>query len=411
MEDNNIFKYRYRVADLDEIIKKRNKGIVSLIPEDMEEEVELRKREIALAVRDEYGEDDISEEETMELIKKHNALLEAQLEKERRNTHADEFITLEISEEEKKQMEELCATAYVRVLPGSVYHMDESEIYDSKERKEIVDRMKKVGNLYYNPDDWRNAMQILIDAWKYSYDHDYPGIPDNLKLNRIHLNRQMPQLMLNYTTIVTDPKMLMGILNGDIKCMDKDEDAFIKHVRPKDNEVKGVHLSEIGGRVMSKQEREYETYLARMGDNNSIMLHANKIRSTIYDRFSLDTLMGKNRSNDKDRNFKDEFGNEVSFDFCVPGSGRKAYNLVHKVKQKTVGDFANDIMHANNNKLTQNISGSLMNDFAKGFNKGQYSRNNQYTTESANPQLNQDAFVVQQEQALLQTMRMFNPNK
>jgi predicted SPOUT superfamily RNA methylase MTH1 len=84
---------------------------------------------------------------------------------------------------------------------------------------------------------------------------------------------------------------------------------------------------------------------------------------------------------------------------------------VHKVKQKTVGDFANDIMHANNNKLTQNISGSLMNDFAKGFNKGQYSRNNQYTTESVNPQLNQDAFVVQQEQALLQTMRMFNPNK
>ena len=52
-----------------------------------------------------------------------------------------------------------------------------------------------------------------------------------------------------------------------------------------------------------------------------------------------------------------------------------------------------------------------MNDFAKGFNKGQYSRHNQYTTESVNPQLNQDAFVVQQEQALLQTMRMFNPNK
>lgn len=409
--EENIFKYKYKTSDLDAVIEKRRKGIVPLIPEDMEAEVELREREIALTIRDEFGDDDISEEETMELVKKHNALLEAQIEKERRNTHADEFITLDISEEEKQQMEELCSVSYVRVLPGSVYHMADEEIYDSKERKEIVDRLKKVGNMYYNPDDWRNAMQILIDAWKYSYDHDYPGIPEQLKANRIHLNRQMPKLMLNYTTIVNDPKMLMGILNGEIKCMDKDEasSALYKHVRPKDSEVKGVRFSEIGGRVLSKVENDYETYLARMGDNNSIMLHANKIRSTIYDRFSIDLLTGKAKKNEK--NFKDEFGNDVSFDFCVPGSGRKAYNLVHKVKEKGVADFANDIMKANNNKLTQNISGSMMNDFAKSFNKTSWNRNNQYTTESADPQLNQDAFVVQQEQALLQTMRMFNPNK
>jgi len=410
MEDNNVFKYRYKVTDLDEIIKKRRKGIVSLIPEDMEEEVALREREIALTIREEFGEDDISEEETMELVKKHNALLEAQIEKERRNTHADEFITLEITEEEKKEMEELCDTAYVRVLPGSVYHMDESEIYDSQERKEILDRMKKVGNMYYNPDDWRNAMLILIDAWKYSYEHDYPGIPEQLKMNRVKLNRQIPKLMINYTTIVEDPKMLMGILTGEIRCMDKDEasNAFVKHERARDADVKGVRFSEIGGRVLTKQESEYETYLARMGDNNSIMLHANKMRNTIYNRFSPDLLLGKGK--EKEKNFKDEFGNEISFDFTVPGSGKKAYNIVHKVKPKGVADLANDIMRANNNKLTQNISGSVMNDFAKAFNKNT-SRNNQYTKVSADPQLNQDQFVIQQEQALLQTMRAFNPNK
>jgi len=410
MEDNNVFKYRYKVTDLDAVIEKRRKGIVSLIPEDMEEEVALREREIALTIREEFGEDDISEEETMELVKKHNALLEAQIEKERRNTHADEFITLEITEEEKKEMEELCDTAYVRVLPGSVYHMDESEIYDSQERKEILDRMKKVGNMYYNPDDWRNAMLILIDAWKYSYEHDYPGIPEQLKMNRVKLNRQIPKLMINYTTIVEDPKMLMGILTGEIRCMDKDEasNAFVKHERVRDADVKGVRFSEIGGRVLTKQESEYETYLARMGDNNSIMLHANKMRNTIYNRFSPDLLLGKGK--EKEKNFKDEFGNEISFDFTVPGSGKKAYNIVHKVKPKGVADLANDIMRANNNKLTQNISGSVMNDFAKAFNKNT-SRNNQYTKVSADPQLNQDQFVIQQEQALLQTMRAFNPNK
>ena len=411
MEDNNVFKYRYKVSDLDAVIEKRRKGILPLIPEDMEEEVALREREIALTIRDEFGDDDFTEEETMELVKKHNALLEAQIEKERRNTHADEFITLEITDEEKKEMEELCNTAYVRVLPGSVYHMDESEIYDSKERREILDRLKKVGNMYYNPDDWRNAMMILIDAWKYSYDHDYPGIPEQLKMNRVKLNRQIPKLMINYTTIVEDPKMLMGILTGDIKCMDKDEEskALVKHVRPNDADVKGVRLSQIGGRVLSKVEREYETYLARMGDNNSIMLHANKMRNTIYNRFSPDLLLGKNK--EKEKNYKDEFGNEVSFDFCVPGSGRKAYNLVHKVKPKGVAELANDIMRANNNKLTQNISGSVMNDFARGFNKNSNIRNNQYSTTSADPQLNQDQFVIAQEQALLQTMRAFNPNK
>ena len=301
MEDNNVFKYRYKVSDLDAVIEKRRKGILPLIPEDMEEEVALREREIALTIRDEFGDDDFTEEETMELVKKHNALLEAQIEKERRNTHADEFITLEITDEEKKAMEELCNTAYVRVLPGSVYHMDESEIYDSKERREILDRLKKVGNMYYNPDDWRNAMMILIDAWKYSYDHDYPGIPEQLKMNRVKLNRQIPKLMINYTTIIEDPKMLMGILTGDIKCMDKDEEskALVKHVRPNDADVKGVRLSQIGGRVLSKVEREYETYLARMGDNNSIMLHANKMRNTIYNRFSPDLLLGKNKEKEK----------------------------------------------------------------------------------------------------------------
>ena len=408
----NIFNYKYRVEDLDEIIKKRKRGIVSVIPEDMEDEVRLREHEHALDIKNEYGEDmdDLSDEETLELIKKHQNLMDAQIEKARRNTHADEFITLDITDEERKHAEELCSASYVRILPNASYHVDEDKIYDSKERREIVERMKKVGNIYYNPDDWRNAMKILIDAWKYSYDHDYPGIPDSIKMNRVKLNRTMPKLMLNYTTIITDENMLKGILNGDIKCMDKDEDSgtFVKYVRPKDSEVEGIRFSTIG-REMGPAELEYETRQARMGDNNSMLLHVNKIKNSIYNRLSIDLLLNKNKK--KEKKFKDEFGNPISFDFTVPGSGRRAYNFVHNVKPKGVGEFANDIMRANNNKLTQNLSGSMMNDFARAFNKNAPNRNNQYSTTSADPQLNQDQFVIAQEQALLQTMRAFNPNK
>lgn len=408
----NIFQYKYDVNELDAIIQKRSKGIVSIIPAAVEEEVKLREKEHALIINNIFEEEDVkealSDEETQKLLKKHKALVEREIEKERRKAHEDEFITIEISEEERNAVRELCATSYVRKLPNSDYHTNESEMYDSIERKSIMKRVNAIGNMYYNVEDWRNAMKTLLEAWKFAKDHDYPGIPENLKEGHIRLNRQMPKLMLGYKTIVTDHEMLRGILNGEIECVDKDQTAYTKKKRPKDSEVEGIPLNKIG-RVMDNIEMEYETQLARMGNNDSMILAANRVRNTVYNRFSADNLLYK--SKDKiNKNRYDENGFIKTFDFTQPGSGKKAWEEVSGKKPPTVTDFAKDIEKANKDGGVVNVlSASVFNDFSHAMRGHNYTFN-KYTTVPVNPQINQDPNVIAQEKALLETMRMYNPS-
>ena len=408
MDDmKNIFNYKYRIEDLNAIVEKRRKGIECMIPQDMMDEVILREKEIALNIKNQIGEDiGLDDEETMELIKRHNSLIEDEIEKERRNIHAEEFITLDITDDERKEMEELCGTSYVRILPNHPYHATDEELYEDKERREIYARMKKIGNMYYNPTDWRNAMITLMDAWKYSYEHDYPGIPDSLKMGHIKLNRQMPKLMLNYSQIINDEKLLMGILNGDVQCkeMNESSDAVVKYKRPKDDEVEGIPFDKVG-RVVSPIESAYESYLARMNVPYSFATMAHQLTNPIYARFSTDKIIPQNK-----KPKLNQFGKPITFDFTQPGMGKKAYKIMHNCTE-TVGDFAKSILEANDNKVTAKLSGSVMNDFAHAFNRNGANQYNNYTTEVANPQLNPSQEVIAQEQALLNMMKQFNPTK
>jgi hypothetical protein len=50
-------KYSYSIEELDEVLRKMEKGIMPLIPEDMMKEVELRRKELHLLANDEDDED------------------------------------------------------------------------------------------------------------------------------------------------------------------------------------------------------------------------------------------------------------------------------------------------------------------------------------------------------------------
>lgn len=411
----NIFQYKYKVEDLDRVIEKKRKGIESMIPEDMMEEVILREKEIMIQIKDELLDEGIgdilSDEETQNLIRKHKNLVDSKLEKERRSAHADEFITLTITQEEMDEMEELCATSYVRKIPNHPYHTSEEEMYDSQERKDIMAQMKNIGNMYYNITDWKNAMTILMKAWQYSKDHDYLGIPDHIKNGRVRLNREMPKLMIGYKTIVTDESMLKAILNGDIECLDKDANVYPKKTRLPSSEVEGIPLNKCG-RIMGDDEFEYESQLARMGNNDSFVLFGNRSINSIYNRFSPDALLGRNANKSRLKNRYDENGYIRTFDFTQPGAGKRIFDEVSGKAQPTMADFAHKIMVANDNKIVGNVlSGSVLNDFATGMSGSTSSRYNKYTTIAANPQLENNPQVHAQEQALLQSMRMFNPNR
>ena len=173
---NEIFQYKYNTDDLDKIIEQENKGIRMMIPGDMRVEVDLRKKELLLEAQNEMNDEELeeflSEENTTEVIKKHKSIIQNKIEQERRNAHVDEYVTLDITDEEKAMMEELCATSYVRELPGVSYHKAESELYDSDERKQILQKVKRIGNVYYTIEDWRNAMMILLEAYDYFTDSE-----------------------------------------------------------------------------------------------------------------------------------------------------------------------------------------------------------------------------------------------
>ena len=116
-------------------------------------------------------------------------------------------------------------------------------------------------------------------------------------------------------TVVHNVKDLVNaILNGEIECVDKDKSTYIKRKRPKDSEVEGISLNKIG-RVMDNREVAYETQLARMGNNDSMILAANKVRNTVYNRFSTDNLLSKSKDKiNKHRYDENGFINKVTIE-------------------------------------------------------------------------------------------------
>ena len=410
---NEIFQYKYNTDDLDKIIEQENKGIRMMIPGDMRVEVDLRKKELLLEAQNEMNDEELeeflSEENTTEVIKKHKSIIQNKIEQERRNAHVDEYITLDITDEEKAMMEELCATSYVRELPGVSYHKAESELYDSDERKQILQKVKRIGNVYYTIEDWRNAMMILLEAYDYFYKNDYKDTPDFVKKGHVIINRQMPTLILNYRTRITDKEMLKEILNGNVRCFDKNEDTGNRRQRAKAEDVKGIPFHKIGRR-MSQDEYDYQSHLARMGNNDSFLLAASRVANTVYNRYSPDALnSNKNKTEKRYTNDKGEF---ITFDFTQPGMGKKMYEFHNRINHTTCTDLASDIMEANEGKITNSLSSSVFQDCFRALaGKPGSSLYNNYTTPAVNPQLNPKSEVIAQEQALLNIMRQYNPSK
>ena len=66
-------KYSYSTEELDEILRKMEKGITPLISDDMMKEVQLRKKEVELLSQ---GGDDDDIEEYLSEVEKHKKLVE-----------------------------------------------------------------------------------------------------------------------------------------------------------------------------------------------------------------------------------------------------------------------------------------------------------------------------------------------
>ena len=78
------------------------------------------------------------------------------------------------TEEQLKKIEYDMSAVYVREDPNSVYNKDTIDVNMSEERREIMQKLSKLRNCYYNQKDYREAIDVIRQAIELSLKNDYP---------------------------------------------------------------------------------------------------------------------------------------------------------------------------------------------------------------------------------------------
>ena len=143
-------KYSYSTEELDEILRKMEKGITPLISDDMMKEVQLRKKEVELLSQ---GGDDDDIEEYLSEVEKHKKLVEYLNDQKHKATKTEAYVYT-MTAEQLKEIEEDMSISYVRENPKSPYNKSASDMKMSEEKREILTKLSKLRNCYYNQKDY-----------------------------------------------------------------------------------------------------------------------------------------------------------------------------------------------------------------------------------------------------------------
>lgn len=210
------YQYSHSVEELDNLIKKIEKGITPLMDEVLRYEVDLRMKE--LLAEEGYEDDALNDS-----LKERAVKLQPKIEKSKRAVTKHDIIVIKLSEEAKAKLREEMSTSIVRTDPESIYNKTDEEIYDSAERRDLYKRLKNLKNAYFNPMEYINAMKTISDAIEYSAEHDYPWMSKEEVISQINEKKivfsfcEVPHFYVNYTQEITDPEILAGIVNGTVQ--------------------------------------------------------------------------------------------------------------------------------------------------------------------------------------------------
>ena len=218
---DNEHQFLYPKKELLDIIQKLNKGITPLIPEDELEEAKLLMRQME-------AEDDEDDDELRAEVEKHKRMV-ALAEKEKHKATKRDAYVYTMTEEQLKKIEYDMSAVYVREDPNSVYNKDTIDVNMSEERREIMQKLSKLRNCYYNQKDYREAIDVIRQAIELSLKNDYPWMTYEEAVKAFNRGEieygfgEVPKIYLNYITPVTDPKIAAQIYSGEIELKDKNE--------------------------------------------------------------------------------------------------------------------------------------------------------------------------------------------
>ena len=416
MPDNEKYVYKYPKDELDKLLEQIHHGIQPLISDDMMMELQIREKEVAMKA---FGDDEGIDIDDPLVMKAHQDEIRKALEKERRRASTNDVMVMTISEEQKALIRQQMSVSIVRPNPNDPYNITDDDLYRNKETREIMEKLKGLKHCYYNQADFTNAMTIIKDAIEFSLGKtghgDYPWMSYQEAKNEFNAGRikfnwcDMPKLIINRITPVTDPEILKGVVDGDVMILnrtDDDEDEVRKLNRKRNAQYKPINFE-----YTIEGENQYNQMVAaHKAGYDTPWSTAIKYKSTSYDPSAMPfaSIFGKNLGNNINKNAP------LLFDWTKEGAGDEYFNLLHG--KKTNSNDITSILNESNGGIINTVVTRNMNDFLKSMqnvngldNSGGYNYNlPNFMQPTENPtRFNEDAAAV--ERSLLASITMNNP--
>lgn len=394
MEQQEESKYIYPVEEIDSYIQQINDGMTPIVNPQLALEIKIRQRELM---------DEIFDEDDPDVIA-HKDALDRHIEAKKREASKKDVMLIKLTPQQRAELEEDMKYSIVRPDPMSAYNKSDEELFNSAEKKRIVQRLSRIRNCYYNPVDYRNAINIIMDAIRYAVDNEYPWLPRKDVIKLVNEGRikftfcNIPKLYLDYRTQVTDPAMLKGIVSGDITIKDAND------IKPVRNKTKSKGINYDIGIITSAEYKEWSKY-HKMGYDTPISPIISNANSSIY-QFSMP--FGNNPWVVGNTEKEPEV---IKFDWMRDGAGEEYFKLIHGDKTDNVTDFINYINEVNDREVSQHVKKNLT-EFMSNLRRirtgddRHYNRDNNHISSS----LQTTPEAVKIEEGILNALRMNNPN-
>lgn len=409
MPDNNKYEYIYPVEELDKYIEQMMNGIQPMLDDQMLTEVKIRWAE---RQRDEFGVDD-EEELDEETLREHNEILKRKVQDSNRKALRRDVVIIKISDEQKAKIREEMSVSIVRPDPNDPYNNQVDKTVQSEESRIIREKLKGLRNSYSNQTDYVNAINIIKEAIEVSLgkygDGDYPWLTyeDAVKefnAGKIKLSIQIPKLIINYSTIISDPEVLKGIISGEVVLKNRNEEEEEQNYsrRKKKEKYNPVYVdyeitgSEEYAQMVEAHRNGYDTPMS------TVIRH----KSTIYNPKQSPLLRNKGIGNSN---------NNVPelYDWMREGAGDDYYDLINNRKPRS-SDIVRAIDEANNNEINtvlyNNVNSFLSSMKSGSSNTGGYDYtlpNYMQPPTDDDSTYNVDAANIERE--LLQQIKLNNP--
>jgi hypothetical protein len=359
MNLDDDYVYTYDIEEIDEFVDKLNKGIVpTVVDEQMMEDVKHRTAELQRMILEDDDDDDMSGMFTESTRAK---AIQRKIEQNKRKATTEDIMVIKLSDEQKQKIHEEMSTCIVRANHRLKYHKSDEELFDSAERKEIYHRLSSLQKQYYNVNDWREAMKVILDAIDYSVKHDYPWLSQEQAIEAWNKGDikftycPIPQLWTSWTTMITDPETLKGILSGNITVETSADKVSKAKERRHRTEREGVDYDY---NVMSDAAFTNMQHYHMNGYDTPISPVIKAMRGT-FSRFAIPESNYFFSSTKNEESISPATREKLmSFDWSREGAGKEYFNLLYGNKE-TFDDIIDLVAANNDNKLYPSFRADL----------------------------------------------------